>query len=267
METTLQGMDLVKKPQWLHKFEIKPECWVFVPNSETVERGREIKNEISSLWKPPYYYAHFKNGGHVAALKRHLGNNLFIRADIKHFFNQVNRSKVTRSLNNLIKNYPVAREIACESTVIKPNGDPGEYILPFGFVQSPIVASLCLCTSALGDYLNLLEGKGFTVSVYMDDIIISTSLPYAAAQEAYVQLGLKAARSNFHLNPDKTIGPVESISVFNINLSKGSMEITKERLTDFENSLIETKNEYVVDGILGYVQTVCPKQASDLVKS
>ena len=135
-------MQKSKKSQWSHKFEIKPGRWVFVPDKAAIVRGYEIKNKISSVWKAPYYYAHFKNGGHVAALKRHLGNDLFIRADIKQFFNQVNRSKVTRALKSFTRNYLESRDIACESTVRKPDGAANEFILPFGFVQSPIIASL-----------------------------------------------------------------------------------------------------------------------------
>lgn len=254
----------MQKPQWIHKFEVKPDSFVFVPDDQTIDRGREIKSKISSLWKPPYYYAHFRQGGHVAAIKRHLGNNLFIRADIKQFFNQVNRSKATRALYSIIGDYDQAREIACESVVAKPDSENREWILPFGFVQSPIIASLCLNKSALGSYLNKLEGNGFKVSVYMDDIIISTSLCYEAAEEILDTLRQKAARSKFDLNPDKTVGPAEQITAFNIQLTNGSIEITDERLSDFEVSLMNTGNKYVIDGILGYVRTVCPEQARDL---
>lgn len=254
------------KPHWVHLFEVKPDCWVFVPDENTVLRGREIKSIISSLWKPPYYYAHFKEGGHVAALKRHLGNNLFIRADIKQFFNQINRSKVTRSVNSLLKNYDLAREVSCESTVPKPGSEPKLIVLPFGFVQSPILASLCLYKSALGRFINGLEGKGFKVSVYMDDIIISTSLPYDEAQSMLETLKQKAIRSKLELNLEKTVGPVDQITAFNINLSKNRLEITDQKLTDFESRLLNTQNDYVINGILGYVKTVNPKQMVNLLK-
>ena len=256
----------MKKPHWVHKFEVKSDCWVFVPDEDTIIRGREIKKLISSQWKPPYYYAHFKQGGHVSALKRHLENDLFIQTDIKQFFNQINKSKATRSLQNLLKDYELAREIASESVVPKPDSNPVSYILPFGFVQSPIIASLCLYNSALGKFINGLEGRGFKVSVYMDDIIISTTLPLDEAENMLETLKQKATRSSLELNPNKTTGPVAQISAFNINLSKNNLEITDQKLTDFENRLLNTKNEYVINGILGYIKTVCPNQVPKLAK-
>lgn len=247
-------------PHWIHKFEIKPNSWVFVPDDQTAIRGREIKEVISSHWKPPYYYAHFKQGGHVSALKRHLKNNLFVQADIKQFFNQVNKSKVTRSVHSILKGYEQSREIACESTVPFPNSDPINFILPFGFVQSPILASLCLNKSALGSFLHSLPGKGYEVSVYMDDIIISSSLPLDEVSSMLEELKYKADKSKFELNQEKTHGPVDQITAFNISLSKNSLTITDDRLTEFERRLVETENEYVINGILGYIQTVNPKQ-------
>ena len=252
------------RPHWIHKFEVKPDCWVFVPDEPTILRGREIKKLIESQWQPPYYYAHFKQGGHVAALKRHLKNELFVQADVKQFFNQVNKSKITRSLHSFLKNSDLSRGIASESTVPKPDSDPKKFILPFGFVQSPIIASLCLYKSSLGAFFNSLEGKGYIVSVYMDDIIISTSLPLEEANSMLATLKQKASRSNFELNPDKTIGPVDQITAFNINLSKKHLEISDQKLTDFENRLLNTKNDYVINGILGYIKTVCPKQVVKL---
>lgn len=248
----------------MHKFEIKPGSWVFVPDRDTIERGHEIRNLIHSLWTPPYYYAHFKKGGHVAALKRHVANNLFIRADIKKFFNQVNRTKITRVLSKLLSDYSLAREIACESTVVEPDSKPKAFILPFGFVQSPIIASLCLHKSRLGKYLDKLEGKGFRVSVYMDDIIISTSQSVEVAEEVFDDLKSKAILSKFELNPDKSIGPTGEISAFNINLSPGKLEITENRMSDFEKQLKDAESEYVINGVLGYIYTINTDQASGL---
>lgn len=254
-------------PQWLHKFELKPGCWVFVPTADTVARGTEIKSAIAAKWRVPHYYAHLRPGGHVFALKKHLRSNLFIRADIKQFFNQVNRTRVTRALKLLFKDYSLARGFACESTIAQPNHEPLSYILPFGFVQSAIIASLCLHKSGLGQYLNKLESSGRAkVSVYMDDIIISTSLPLDAAEEIAIELKTRAEKSKFCLNPEKTIGPVKNISVFNIDLSKNKIVINQERLAAFRKSLLESDNDNVREGILGYITTVCPEQASLLAR-
>ncbi|MDB4409581.1 reverse transcriptase domain-containing protein [Gammaproteobacteria bacterium] len=254
----------MNNPCWIHKFELKQDCWVFIPDDKTKIRGKEIKNAIASKWNPPHYYAHLRRGGHVTALKKHLGNTLFFRTDIEQFFNSVSRTRVTRHLHSLFKDYSLARGMANESTVIRPNHTPKAYVLPYGFVQSAIIASLCLYKSALGKYLNKLEGSGFRVSVYMDDIIVSTSLPLEQAEAALEELRGKATRSRLELNPTKTIGPVESICAFNVTLSQNNIEISNERITEFEEELSNTGEQSVIDGILGYVETISPAQAEYL---
>lgn len=159
-------------PRWTTKFEIKSGSWVFVPSSDSITSGNEIKSAIEAYWTPPENYYHLRNGGHVAAMKAHCSNTCFIHLDIKNFFGAINKRRVTRCLKRYF-GYHEARRIARESTVKHPT-DPKRYILPFGFVQSPIIASICLFKSSLGKHLNKLPfTKDVVVSVYMDDIIIS----------------------------------------------------------------------------------------------
>ena len=134
---------------WIHKFELKPDCWVFVPSEESLQHGREIKKEIESTWVAPHYYSHLRPGGHVAALRSHIGNKLFIRADVNQFFNSINRTRVTRVLHSIFRDFNKARTAACTSVVTNPNSAKTGFILPFGFVQSPIIASLCLSKSSV----------------------------------------------------------------------------------------------------------------------
>lgn len=55
---------------WLSKFEIKRNSWVFVPTKDTIVYGKEIKQIIESNWSIPKYYFHLRSGGHVKALKK-----------------------------------------------------------------------------------------------------------------------------------------------------------------------------------------------------
>jgi hypothetical protein len=66
-----------------------------------------------------------------------------------------------------------ALRIATASTVRHPD-DNARRILPYGFIQSPLLASLVLHESTLGKYLDALHrDERFVVAVYMEDIIIS----------------------------------------------------------------------------------------------
>ena len=64
----------------------------------------------------------------------------------------------------------VAWDAACQGTVSK---NKRGYSLPFGFVQSPVLASFALTTSALGAGFVRLHNQNIKVSVYMDDFILS----------------------------------------------------------------------------------------------
>ncbi|RYF61168.1 MAG: hypothetical protein EOO27_03170, partial [Comamonadaceae bacterium] len=159
--------------KWASKFELKPGKWVFVPTAESVAEGKKIKKAIEERWTPPPYYFHLRAGGHVEALRMHLKHTCFARIDIQDFFGSINRTRVTRCLTSKF-GYAVARAYANASTVPAPKTT--RTIVPFGFVQSQIVAALCLAESALGVYLDrLASDSAIALTVYVDDIIVSCS--------------------------------------------------------------------------------------------
>lgn len=254
-----------KSSRWSSKFEIKPRLWVFVPTDETVEYGKKLKKEIENRWSPPSFYYHLRDGGHVQALSSHMNNDLFIHLDISNFFGCINKSRVTRCLKGFYT-YDKARAIAVESTVRDP-GDPSieKYILPFGFVQSPLIASLCLQKSRLGRYLSdLNKMASYEVSVYMDDIIISSNHE-TALNDVLREVKLIADKARFPLNEAKEEGPAKKITAFNIELSKSSLIITEERFQKFITACRESDDFNVISGIVGYITTVNRGQAEKIV--
>lgn len=241
-------------PKWSSKFELKPGKWVFVPTEESKETGAKIKAAIQDCWSPPSYYYHLRSGGHVEAVKSHLGHTTFLHVDIQDFFGSINRSRVTRNLKAKFS-YEVAREIANASTVRHPD-DKARYIIPYGFVQSQIVAALCLDDSRLGTYLDKIgKLKGVALSVYVDDIIVSCN---DSDQAASILTGLNATAKSagFTLNPYKQEGPATAITAFNILVANASMEIDGDRLTQFAEALATASSEHQKAGILSYVKSV-----------
>jgi len=173
--------------RWTHKFELKPNSWVFVPSEFSVQEGQNIKEQIENKWQPSAAYYHLKAGGHVAALKSHIKNTYFLRLDIENFFGSINRSRITRTLKPYF-GYETAREIAINSTVVIPDSSPKKYMLPFGFIQSPILASICLEKSSLGKFCNTLLGKsGVTVTIYMENEFLSA---YDGSDSYYQRKGI-----------------------------------------------------------------------------
>lgn len=247
-------------PQWASRFELKPDTWVFVPTKTSMKIGREIKRAIEARWDVPPNYYHLLAGGHVEALRIHTENTWFIHLDIKNFFGSINRSRITRCLKNLF-GYSCAREITNLSTVIHPNRS--EFILPFGFVQSPIIASICLYKSALGNCLQSLRKSGLTVSVYVDDLIISSDT-LEAAVEALTAIKHNAERSEFELNHEKEEGPAPKITAFNIDLSKNRIAVEPNRLKAFSEAFLGATSEHQQRGIIGYVDSVNSDQATKI---
>jgi hypothetical protein len=201
---------------------------VFVPT----ERTRRIADELMPLVKvqvqfEPHYY-HFTKGAHVAALHAHRGHRYFARLDLKNFFYSIGRNRVKAALKEI--GVASAEHYAKWSTVRNPYEDP-RYSLPYGFPQSPMLATLVLHLSALGTAIASLP-PDILRSVYLDDIALSGD-DLADLSEAFD--GLKAAveAANFTLNEDKVREPAEQIDLFNCDLSYGSSSVTDERVAAF----------------------------------
>lgn len=254
---------MLPSSKWTSKFQVKQKSWVFVPTECAVKYGKKVKQLIESNWFFPDYYFHLRSGGHVEALKTHLDNYYFIHLDIKDFFNCINKSRVTRNLKQYF-GYPLAREIASYSTVKLPNKEGDQFILPFGFVQSPIIASVCLHKSKLGRYLEgLNKDKSLVVSVYMDDIIISGK-NYDRLKEILSEINLVSEKSGFPLNREKEEGPSKNITAFNIELSHNLLKITNDRFKEFSYNYHFALSEDVRNGILGYISSVNSDQLNKL---
>lgn len=245
------------------RFQIKPNRWVYVPTPECVQIGREIQCLIQENWIPPDFFFHLRQGGHVAAIRKHLINPYFAKLDLSHFFGSIGLTRVTRLLKKFSA-YPLAREWA-QWSVVRSNKDSSLH-LPFGFVQSPILASLAMSESSLGYALRHLSNSRnnlLSITVYVDDIILSSTDKGYLTDTLYL-LKEAAARSRFIVNEDKSEGPTDTLHVFNIKLSQGYMCVTHDRLREFEERLCTNTNLNVSRGIRDYVASINVMQAAEL---
>ena len=111
---------------------------VFVPNERCERKGRRIIRHFRGIEFPPYFY-HYRSGGHIAALHAHLENRFFFKIDIQSFYYSIARERVTRALRRW--RMQGARTHAMWSCVANPvPGAKPRYVLPIGFVQSPLGA-------------------------------------------------------------------------------------------------------------------------------
>lgn len=249
---------------WTHRYLLTGTTkWIFQPSEDSRRNGLLIKEEVEGIWSPPYFYYHLAQGGHLKAIKAHLKNTYFTRFDIQNFFGSINQSRIIRTLKKPL-GYARAKEIASISTVVDPNNTLRKLILPFGFIQSSLIASICLDQSNLGLYLReLAKKRKITVSVYVDDIIISTSSKDAleAISNKFEEI---AIQSNWALSKTKQQKFVSCVSAFNISLSHQNLQIENQRIADFRSTFLSTQNEKIKKGILNYINSVNPSQQSEV---
>lgn len=247
--------------KWTHCYQLKPGRWVFVPTNEARATGYLVKSAVEAHWKPPQFYFHLRAGGHLSAVRSHISSTYFFRADIDDFFGRVNRSRVTRCLKSWFP-YTDARQMASESVVKRPNLQG--FVLPYGFVQSPILASLALDQSKFGSYLRKLNGREeLKVSVYVDDIIVSgdNKQELDAVAQKLIQMAEDAL---FPISTTKTQGPTTEVTAFNIQLSHQALQITEDRMAELRDSYQSATSIYSRAGILNYVDSINPSQGDSL---
>lgn len=245
---------------WEHKFELKKNRWVFVPTKEMTLFGKKLHKIIRSKWRAPSYYYHLRNGGHVVSAKIHLESKYFSLIDIKNFFESTSQSRITRELKKIMP-YENARKIAKASTVRVPGSTEKKFSIPYGFPQSPILASFCLHNSFAGSILDSInERKDVKVSVYMDDIIFS-SKSFGAINEAFESFSIALSKSRYEINKVKTQRPSMQLAVFNLELSTDHIKVAPARMIEFIKAYAKSDSEFEKEGIAAYVRSVNAKQA------
>lgn len=252
---------------WHERFEISPDRWVHVPTTQARTFGRKLARAIRAEWNPPDYYANFSPGGHVSALRRHTNDEWFIRADIERFYSQIGRNRIVRCMKDLCRDYESAWRIGVASTVMSVDKAGPAYVLPFGFPQSSILAARALRLSALGDYLHQLRGSGCRVTVHADDIVVSSARSEEQMSAVLSSLREKATRSRFSLNELKTEGPSQVLRAFNIDVGRGQMRVSPERLAQFRNAWLSASIGAVRVGLANYVGSISEDQRSELTGS
>lgn len=194
----------------------------------------------------------------MTCLRVHCGNAELASRDLKAFYGAVTRTKIARSLRRIGFGHRQAFDMASDSVV----DIGGRRCLPFGYVQSTLLATLALEHSLLGRFLVSAGNYGVRASVYVDDMIVSA--PSTEAIETFMTLLDDAAvKSGFAFNPSKSANSHGSIQSFNILLTGNELRITDERM-----QLLRIKcasaNPNVFAGVKKYVNAVNQKQVSQL---
>ncbi|SRR6266566_3028105 len=196
-----------------HKYQSRNK-FIFTPTAECVRKGRRLLRFFKNDPFPPHFF-HYKRGGHVAALHSHVENRFFFKIDLQNFFYSISRNRVADALRHF--GFRPARAFAKWSCVINPYDAGPRYVLPIGFVQSPLLASLALMRSPIAGAIARAQARGCKVSVYFDDFIGSG--PNAADLTiVYNDILATFTEANLMANPNKLLLPAAAIRAFNCDL-------------------------------------------------
>jgi Reverse transcriptase (RNA-dependent DNA polymerase) len=248
------------------RFRLYNGKWAYIQLDELAEAAklRHIPL-IRSLWRPPKYFYHLRRGGHVAALHLHKSRAWLGKFDLSSFFNRVTRQRLTRHLKSIGYSFRDAEDFAVASTVCVDHTSR-RFALPYGFVQSPLLASLALDKSELGRCLNRLDRRGVRVTVYVDDIIVSCN-DKEEVREALLSIRAAATESHFPINEVKSAGPLRSLHAFNVELRAGELEILADRFDEMCEVVLQNGPGPISTGILTYVQSISQSQADGMLEA
>ena len=203
---------------------------IFVPNERCERRGKRMLKFFSKRVDFPDYFYHYKSGGHVAALHAHIDNGLFFKIDVQNFYNSIARMRVTRALRAW--GYPGAGTFSKWSCVANPINAAPRHVLPIGFVQSPLIASLVLMKSDVSGAIERAIANGVVISVYLDDFIGSHD-DIATLTHAYTDIREACVAAGLLPNPTKLVPPSVAITAFNCDLTHRSAIVRADRVAKY----------------------------------
>jgi hypothetical protein len=86
----------------------------FAPNDDCDRRAKQLIRLVEKSVDLPDCFYHYRKGGHVAALHRHIENRYFFKIDIRNFFYSISRNRIASVLHRV--GFPYARTNAAFPT-------------------------------------------------------------------------------------------------------------------------------------------------------
>jgi hypothetical protein len=144
-----------------------------------------------------------KNRSVITCAAKHIGYETTLSFDVKNYFDSITYNMIDETLKEANINIPVNKDF---HFVQRPNGN---YTLAQGFASSPIFASIYSLRVArdLVAYISvILKREDFTVTVYADDISISTRLHRNYEIEDMIKeiVASVLEKNKLEINPKKT---------------------------------------------------------------
>lgn len=144
----------------------------------------------------PYVHAFEKSKSIPLMTQIHVGKKLIISLDIKDFFTSITQSKLSTCLRHLGMGMAAARTVSelCTYT----------FFVPQGGLTSPKVANLVTSMTFGPDIKRICDEEGFTLSIYADDVTISTDREGVNIPSIISRISECITKYGFRINRSKT---------------------------------------------------------------
>lgn len=189
-------------------------------------QSRILREVLYSLQLPAYFFGGIKNKDAVLNARYHQGNKYFFLTDLKDFYPSVSFRSVESALRKEGFYPDVARLITRLCTK--------EGAIPQGCPTSSFLASLVVYHSA-GDLFQTYMDQGLKVSIYVDDITISSPVDFKNNVPQIIEdLRERDLKINFDKTYYQTKNPVVTgVCVKNNGIS--ALKHTYDRSNDPKN--------------------------------
>ena len=157
---------------------------------------RILNGIFNQLDIPEYIHAFEKMKSIPAMAALHTGKRLVVSIDLKDFFHSIKQVRVQDALLGLGIGAPVARSLSELCTY--------KAFVPQGALTSPKLANIITATSFGPPVKEYCDSKGFTLSIYADDITVSTNEEGVNAKEIVREIIDIVRNTGFRINTKKT---------------------------------------------------------------
>lgn len=155
-----------------------------------------LKRILERIPVPDYIYA-FEVGKNIPAMAaKHVGKKIVISLDIKDFFPSIKQARVLEVLKNAGIGQSAAVTISELCTY--------KAFVPQGALTSPKVSNIVAATTFGPEVKELCDRKGYTMTIYADDITISSDSPIPNAIDFVTEIQSIVNKHGFRINYKKT---------------------------------------------------------------
>ena len=157
---------------------------------------RLLRNLLDKVPIPDYIYAFEAQRSIPDMSKRHTNKRVVVSVDIKDYFHSITQRMVESLMIRIGLGASAARTVSEICTY--------KAYVPQGALTSPKLSNLVTALTFGPEIKEFCDKNGFTLTVYADDLTLSSESPTAPVREALIFITTVLAKYGFRVNRSKT---------------------------------------------------------------